>query len=66
MKIRLLRHMAGLTQRQLAERTGLTQSAISRIERGSSISVRRMKDIARALGVHPAELLDDEGGRAKP
>ena len=32
--VRIARHRMGLTQRQLAERTGVSQTAISRMERG--------------------------------
>ncbi|MFT3662553.1 MAG: helix-turn-helix transcriptional regulator [Gordonia sp. (in: high G+C Gram-positive bacteria)] len=48
---------AGLTQHQLAEKAGLSRSAIARVESGeASISSDRIWDLARALGVRPSAL----------
>jgi DNA-binding transcriptional regulator YiaG len=56
-RIHSLRKKAGLTQMQLAERCGLPQSHISRLERGEhSPSNKSIRAIATALGVHPKEL----------
>ena len=45
------RHELGLTQRQLGEAAGLSQQAVSYIERGASVPrVTTMVRIARALG----------------
>jgi predicted transcriptional regulator len=42
---------SGLTQRQLAEKMGTTQSTIARLESGSSLpSLRSLKRYARATG----------------
>ncbi len=51
------RHAAGLTQDQLAERSGLSRSAIARAEAGeASLSSDRFWDLARALGIRPSTL----------
>lgn len=44
------RHSAGLSQRQLAERSHVPQSTIARIERGHNTSIETMSKIAVALG----------------
>jgi DNA-binding XRE family transcriptional regulator len=46
------RQQAGLSQRRVAERAGVSQSEISRIERGRAggISTRRIIAVAMALG----------------
>jgi transcriptional regulator with XRE-family HTH domain len=49
--IREARRRAGLTQRQLAERLGTTQSAIARLERGGTEpSFDRVVEAVRACG----------------
>jgi len=61
MHIKLLRIEAGLTQEDLAEQIGCTQSEISRIEKGErAIKVDRLLKLAAALGVEPAVLLTDK------
>ena len=56
--VRLLREKNELTQSELAERTGLTQSTISNLENGrTQLGAERAKTLARALRVHPAVLL---------
>ena len=50
MQIVALREQAGLTQVELAERTGISQADISRIERGAtSPTARTLQRIAEAL-----------------
>ena len=52
------RQQAGLTQKQLAERVGVPQSQISRIEKHPDhTTLRTMKRIATALGLDLAALL---------
>ncbi|GEE00376.1 hypothetical protein nbrc107696_08220 [Gordonia spumicola] len=51
------REQAGLNQSQLAQASGLSRSAIVRLERGdASISSDRLWDLARALGTTPSQL----------
>ncbi|MBQ7179382.1 MAG: helix-turn-helix transcriptional regulator [Victivallales bacterium] len=55
-----IRNETGLTQKQLAQRTGLTQALISRIENGSSHpTIETLKKIADGLG-HRLTIVFDE------
>ncbi|MGH9304965.1 MAG: helix-turn-helix domain-containing protein [Acidimicrobiales bacterium] len=52
MEIHGLREKRGLSQRELAEHLGTTQSAVARLEAGNvSPSLRTLDKIAEALGV---------------
>jgi transcriptional regulator with XRE-family HTH domain len=57
--LRRLRTLNALTQAQLAERAGLTESAVARAERDQTephmTTVRKLAD---ALGVPPRELIE--------
>ncbi|MFN7095955.1 MAG: helix-turn-helix domain-containing protein [Gammaproteobacteria bacterium] len=56
--LRMLRELQNLSQNQLAEITGITQSNISAIENGSrQLGRERALTFAKALHVHPAVLL---------
>ena len=56
-RIRLLRTSAGLTQEKLAERSGLTQSHVCRLERGEhSPNGLTLEKLARGLGVPTSKL----------
>lgn len=44
------REKAGLTQADLAERAGVPQSTIARIERGDNVSFDKLSEIAHAMG----------------
>ncbi len=55
--LREWRIVRGLTQMQLAERSGRSQSAIAGYETGSrGLSVQAQRDFAEALGLEPLEL----------
>jgi transcriptional regulator with XRE-family HTH domain len=57
-RIRELREAAALTQKQLAERIGVSKVTISDLERAAMrLDVNYMRRLAPALGVRPADLL---------
>jgi transcriptional regulator with XRE-family HTH domain len=59
-QVRRLRTRRGLTQQQLAERSGLHETHISRIERGQrEPRVTTIYWISRGLSVEPAELFGE-------
>ncbi len=65
MNVKEIRIRVGMTQLDLAERLGCAQSEVSRIESGErSVTVDRLFDLARVLGVSPAELLGDSERKA--
>ncbi|MEW6235126.1 MAG: helix-turn-helix transcriptional regulator [Candidatus Omnitrophota bacterium] len=56
--VRIIRELQSLTQTDLSERTGISQSTISAIENDRTpLDVERAKTLARALKCHPAVLL---------
>ena len=56
-----LRGDAGLTQEQLAERSGLSQQYISGLERGKrNPTIVTLYELASALGVSHVELLRED------
>lgn len=60
-RLRELRKAAGLTQAELADRTGVSQPAISQIENGVlSMDIHWMRAFARALEVKAVDLLEDD------
>ena len=58
-KLEGLRKKAGWTQQELAEKTGLTQASISRIECGGAIdvSISTADALAQAFGITIDELI---------
>ena len=60
-KLRVLRELKGMTQTELSVSANVSQSLISDIENGRvSPTVRILKNLAKALGVSVADLLDEE------
>lgn len=56
--VRIVRELQGLSQNQLAERTGIPQSTLSAIENDRvRLGVERAKVLAKALKCHPAVLV---------
>ena len=58
-KIRALRKRRGLSQEQLGELVGFSQSKISKIENGDWDSLSDLRLIAKALDVPIEELITD-------
>jgi transcriptional regulator with XRE-family HTH domain len=59
-KVRRLRDERALTQEELAEKAGITVTALSRIERNSAEPrAKTRRRLAEALGADPRELLED-------
>lgn len=62
-KVRRLRLSNGWTQKELAERIGRTQEAMSKVESGKPVSHVLMRQVARSLKVKLTEItlpVDDE------
>ena len=56
--VRIIRELQDLSQKQLAQLTGIPQATISAIENDRvSLGVERAKTLARALKCHPAVLV---------
>lgn len=61
-RIRALRSSQGLTLKHVAERTGVSVSMLSMLERGiTTASIGTLVSVASALGVHMADLFDRPG-----
>lgn len=59
-RLRALRHAAGLTQEQLAERSELHWTYVGQVERGErNLTYKILLRLARGLGVSPAQLVED-------
>ena len=55
--LRVARHRAGLTQRELAERAGVTRVTIGLLERGRGCRPGTARKLSEALSVPIAELM---------
>ena len=56
--VRIIRELQGLSQNQLAQRTGIPQATLSAIENDRvRLGVERAKVLARSLKCHPAVLV---------
>ena len=58
--LRVARHRAGLTQRELAERAGHTRVIVGKLERGQGCRPGTVRRLSEALGVRIGDLM---GGR---
>jgi transcriptional regulator with XRE-family HTH domain len=62
-RFREIRTSKGITQADVATETGLTRQSVANIELGRQrFMLHTFFDVARALGVTPAELLPSDGG----
>ncbi|MBQ2886378.1 MAG: helix-turn-helix transcriptional regulator [Alphaproteobacteria bacterium] len=60
-RIKEIRKEKGLTQAQLAEKIGVFQSVVQKVEAGTTdLNLHWMKKLSKALDVSPLELLPDE------
>jgi len=65
-RMRELREGRRLRLRDIADRTGLSESFLSQLERGrTNASVASLLKIAEALDITVADLFDDQGGRPR-
>jgi transcriptional regulator with XRE-family HTH domain len=59
--LRRLRKLAGLSQEALAEKAGMHRTYVGSVERGErNVSLDQIAKLARALGVSPSQLLENE------
>ena len=56
--IKALRESKDLSVSDIADMTGFSYQAISAIEKGEEVTASYLVEIAKAIGVHPMELLD--------
>ncbi len=57
-KLRAVRTEKGISQEELAQRSGLHRTYVSSVERGErNISLINIAKLANALGVRPSELM---------
>lgn len=60
--VRRAREAAGLSQEQLAERSGLHRNYVGGIERGErNVGLRAFLSLATALGIRPSKLFAGAG-----
>jgi len=58
--IKHIRKLKGMNQGELGEKAGLSQGAISLVERGDTISIESLFRIATALDVSMSTLFEDQ------
>ena len=57
-RLKMLRQRAFLTQRELAQRAGLSEVTVNRLEQGKQTArISTIRKLASALGVVPEELV---------
>ncbi len=60
-RIRQIRCRAGLSQKEVAKKSGITVSFLSQVERGiASPSIKSLKNIAMAMGTSVGYLLGED------
>ncbi len=63
-KLRWHRERQALSQEELAKVAGVSRVTITRVESGEDTYPQTARKIAAALGVQPAELMEDSGKAA--
>lgn len=61
-RVKETREQLGMSQVELAERSGISQQSVAAVETGAVSRPRRLPEIARALGVTPDFLISGGGG----
>lgn len=56
-KLKMMRTQQGLTQLELANKIGVSESYICQIENGKMISIKKLEKLAKVLGCEPRDLL---------
>ena len=56
-KLKMRRTQKGLTQLELAKKTGVSESYICQIENGKMVSIKKLEKLAHALDCQPKDLL---------
>lgn len=56
-KLKEIRKRRGLTQRELAEKVGVSESYICQVENGKMMSIRKLDKLAEFLGCDAKDLL---------
>ncbi len=56
--VRAWRKHLGLSQKALAKKAGITQAAISQMEKGDNLRSATIEKLADAMGITPEQLMD--------
>jgi XRE family aerobic/anaerobic benzoate catabolism transcriptional regulator len=65
-RVRALREARGLTQRALADKSGVSPRYLAQLEAGdANISVERLADVCRVLGSTPSAILEGQAPNAR-
>ncbi len=66
-KMRAARHRRFMTQAELAEKAGMTESTVNRLEQGvQAPRISTVRKLAKALDVKPEELIEWASGDDAP
>lgn len=64
-RLKTVRKEAGLTQKELASRSGVSQTIVSELETGENSSSKELVEIAAVLGVEPLWLVKGKGPKRR-